>query len=329
MAFKNTTSIKNLEAQFRLPRLGKIHLGVTLKTEKGVEYPKETDYFVCPPEVIKVYGEQPKELDILFPVEDVGIVSPYAYEWYGQNKLKCRGDFGINGASRRDDKGGWFDIDCPCEHLDRECKQHMHLRVMLPKVNVGGIYQIDTISKNSIVDVISALTYIKLLIGRIAFVPLKLVRHEMLITYNGKATKHWPLKIISEFPIERVRELKEENDKVLGYCKYSLPPPTFEEININTELPPVENAKDVVAGELPATIPGAIEKDYLTNIIYPTLRDMGLTTKKQIKELVAMYGKSDAIETLHIEVLESIYVFIQEHKQEIMDKFIPKKEATA
>ena len=316
MAFKNTTSIKSLEAQFRLPRLGKIHLGVTLKTEKGVEYPKETDYFVCPLEVIKVYGEQPKELDILFPVEDVGIVSPYALEWYGQNKLKCRGDFGVNGASRRDDKGGWFDIDCPCEHLDKECKQHMHLRVMLPKVNVGGIYQIDTISKNSIVDVISALTYIKLLIGRIAFVPLKLVRHEMLITYNGKATKHWPLKIISEFPIERVRELKEENDKVLGYCKYSLPPPTFEEINIE------ETAKPELQ---PAVLPGATEKDYLTNIIYPTLRDMGLTTKKQIKELVAMYGKSDAIETLLIEVLESIYVFIQEHKQEIIDKFILKK----
>lgn len=310
MTFKNTTSIKSLEAQFRLPRLGKIHLGVTLKTEKGVEYPKETDYFVCPPEVIKVYGEQPKELDILFPVEDVGIVSPYAYEWYGQNKLKCRGDFGVNGASRRDEKGGWFDIDCPCEHLDKECKQHMHLRAMLPKVNVGGVYQIDTVSKNSILDVISALTYVKLLIGRIAFVPLKLVRHEMTITYNGKAMKHWPLKIISEFPIEKVRELKEENDKVLAYCKYSLPPPTFEEVNI----------EEAVKSELPpADLPGVAEKDYLTNIIYPTLRDMGLTTKKQIREVMGMYGKSDAIETLLMGELENVFVYVQEHKQKIIN----------
>ena len=40
--------IKELSDVRRLPRLGKIHLGVKAKNEKGVEYPKAVDYFVVP-----------------------------------------------------------------------------------------------------------------------------------------------------------------------------------------------------------------------------------------------------------------------------------------
>ena len=41
--------IKGLSEQRRLPRLGKIRLGVKKKNQKGIEYPASTDYFVCPP----------------------------------------------------------------------------------------------------------------------------------------------------------------------------------------------------------------------------------------------------------------------------------------
>ena len=54
------TKIKGLSDKRRLPRLGKIRLGVKAISQKsGKEYPKETDYFVCPPEVQAVYGEKP------------------------------------------------------------------------------------------------------------------------------------------------------------------------------------------------------------------------------------------------------------------------------
>ena len=62
--------IKGLSEIVRLPRLGKIHLGVKKKNNEGVSYPIPTDYFVCPEEVRKVFGEKPKELRVMFPTED-------------------------------------------------------------------------------------------------------------------------------------------------------------------------------------------------------------------------------------------------------------------
>jgi hypothetical protein len=56
----NFTRIKDLSDKRRLPRLGKIRLGIKCKSvSTGNEYPKEVEYFVCPPEVQKVYGEKP------------------------------------------------------------------------------------------------------------------------------------------------------------------------------------------------------------------------------------------------------------------------------
>jgi len=48
------TRIKGLSSIRRLPRLGKIRLGIKKVTAKGKEYPSETDYFVCPAEVCRV-----------------------------------------------------------------------------------------------------------------------------------------------------------------------------------------------------------------------------------------------------------------------------------
>jgi len=63
--------IKGLSEQRRLPRIGKIRLGVKKKSPRtGAEYPVATDYFVCPTEVQAVYGEKPKRLDVIIPLED-------------------------------------------------------------------------------------------------------------------------------------------------------------------------------------------------------------------------------------------------------------------
>ena len=71
--------IKGLTEARRLPRLGKIHLGVK-KTKvvngREVEYPSAVDHFVFPEDnplyddLVKVFGEKPRELRILIPVED-------------------------------------------------------------------------------------------------------------------------------------------------------------------------------------------------------------------------------------------------------------------
>ena len=51
------TRIPGLSDRRRLPRLGSIRLGIKVKNKKGIEYPKETEYFVCPDEVKKVFGD--------------------------------------------------------------------------------------------------------------------------------------------------------------------------------------------------------------------------------------------------------------------------------
>jgi len=85
--------IKELSDVRRLPRLGKIHLGVKAKNEKGVEYPKAVDYFVVPEEVKKVYGEKPEKLKIIIPSEMPDVFFPQWYKKYTYGKgLICKGD---------------------------------------------------------------------------------------------------------------------------------------------------------------------------------------------------------------------------------------------
>ena len=176
MSFKpRFTTIKGLSERRGLPRLGKVRLGIKVKhKQSGNEYPKETDYFVCPEEVRAIYGEQPKELDIMLPINELDVIFPTAYKFYGQSRgLKCTGDGEV--AFEIDEEGNSHQKECPCEKLEnKKCKQRADLLVMLPKVSVGGVYQIGTSSYHSIVDINSSLDYVEALIGRFAMMPLKL-----------------------------------------------------------------------------------------------------------------------------------------------------------
>src|SRR5262245_30112806 len=69
---RRAVMIRGLSDKRRLPRLGKIRLGVTVVRGDGKSYPKATDYFVVPEIVASVLGEpRPKALPIMFPVDDV------------------------------------------------------------------------------------------------------------------------------------------------------------------------------------------------------------------------------------------------------------------
>ena len=85
--------IAGLSEQRRLPRLGKIRLGIKKKNKNGVEYPAATPYFVCPPGVQEVHGEKPKSLDVIIPVEDEEIWANQYYRQYSKSRgLICKGD---------------------------------------------------------------------------------------------------------------------------------------------------------------------------------------------------------------------------------------------
>lgn len=215
--------IDELSKRRRLPRLGKIRLGIKEKTTvpckckgknpdkkpmltcrvcEGTGYvfrPKEVDYFVCPPEVQAIYGEKPKELPIMFPVENEEVFFQQWYMRYGYGVLKCIGD-GINARTWDEEKNGFRTIPCPCEQLeDKRCMRQALLQFLLYEVPGAGVWQINTGSKNSIVDINSGIDYIRSLCERIRMIPLVLKREEMTAsrTEKGrlKSSTHHTLKL--------------------------------------------------------------------------------------------------------------------------------------
>jgi len=191
--------IKNLSNIRRLPRLGKIHLGIKVKNEKRVEYPKEVSYFVVPEKVQEVYGEKPTELKIMFPVENKDVFFQQWYKSYGFNLLKCKGD-GEIALTWDEDKGGMKEIPCPCEKLESgTCRRIGILQFLLPDVKGAGVWQISTSSRNSIIDINSSVDYIRSICGRVRMIPLVLKRVETKIqrVENGKPKtgKHYTLQI--------------------------------------------------------------------------------------------------------------------------------------
>lgn len=230
------TRIHGLSDRRRLPRLGNIRLGVKVQNKKGVSYPKETEYFVVPEEVAAVYGDRPTELDIMLPLNEIEAVFPLAYKYYGSSRgLKCQGDGEI--AYRPNENNEMEQVTCPCELLDNgKCKQSGILMVMLPKVSVGGIYQVRTGSFNSIVDIQSGLDYVSALVGRFSMIPLKLRREKTETHHDGKKQHHYTLKVIFDGNIETLNMLREDTQRILEHPRYQLPSPVDE----NPENDPVD-----------------------------------------------------------------------------------------
>jgi hypothetical protein len=210
------TRIRDLSDRRRMPRLGKIRLGVkVVNALKKTEYPKETEYFVVPPEVEKVYGKCPRELDVMFPVNDIDRVFPQAYKWYGESRgLKCIGNGEV--AMHLNEKNQTMEErDCPCPLLDSGCSKRAHLLVILPLVNMGGVYQIDTISYHSIADVNSGIDFVGALLGRFAMVPLKLKRVPRDTFGNGQRQVHYTLQLTADMDVHALNHLRQNTTKVL------------------------------------------------------------------------------------------------------------------
>ncbi len=201
--------IKNLTDRVMLPRLGKIHLGVKVATEGGKEYPRAVDYFVCPPEVQKVYGEKPTLLDIMFPIDDEEKAASQFYRAYTRSRgLVCKGDgenavrlvdlvlLGKTGeyplleAPKPGERVGLHDITCPgdeCpDYQAKRCRAICNLQFLLPKVAGIGIWQIDTSSFNGMVRINSALRLLRATAGRIHGIPLTLALEPLEVSPDGK-----------------------------------------------------------------------------------------------------------------------------------------------
>jgi len=247
------TRIEGLSSIRRLPRIGKIKLGIKIesKTKKDrqgnpVTYPKETNFFVCPPEIKKVYGDEPKELNIVFPVNDPEVIFPQCYKWYGSSKgLKCRGD-GINAIRLNEDTGEMEERTCPCDLLENgKCKQRASLIFMMPGIKIGGVYQIDLSSYHSIVDINSGIDYARALVGdRIVFLPFKLKRVPKETHNEGKKQIHYTLQLELNITAQELTKIQEGQRLFAGQNKrYEIEAPNPED-DINPSLGNEETIED-------------------------------------------------------------------------------------
>lgn len=197
--------IKGLSEIVRLPRLGKIRLG-TMEVSPLTKnpYPRPVDHFVCPEEARKVFGEKPKELRIMFPTEEE---KQWCQQWlkcYSATRgLICRGD-GETAIARVDLATGEIatreaketelkEIHCKpdkCPKYQRaQCRRIMSLQFLLPECPGLGVYQIDTSSFFSTININSGIELVRSLCGRIAMLPLSLKLVEQEVQPEGTKKK--------------------------------------------------------------------------------------------------------------------------------------------
>lgn len=200
--------IKGLSESRRLPRLGKVRLGVKATSQKGNEYPVPVDHFVLPPELVELYGEKVTELPIRFLTNEW---PPQYWKAYSKTRgLICKGD-GERATALVDSETGEIataeskktemkEVPCDPERCDLaqrgQCHRLMSLQFFVEGTKRLGVYQLDTGSINSIINVNSSLDMVQVLSGgRIAMIPMKLRLVEAEVAPEGRKKKVWVLML--------------------------------------------------------------------------------------------------------------------------------------
>jgi len=228
-------AIKGLSEVRRMPRVGKIRLGLKLKTATGAEYPKEVDYFILDPETPveterqalidefhKLYGDKPKQIKIYLPVADTEIIFPQYYKRYGSSTmLQCKGngteatclkpeyaeglavvgkdDFGMTIVKCKGDQ-------CPY-YIKKQCSENAVLNVLLPDLPGAGVWQITTGSVHSIRNINSGIAYLVATAGRAHMIPISLERRETdIVEPDGKKRKHYIMHLNTDYALRDMQK---------------------------------------------------------------------------------------------------------------------------
>ena len=227
--------IKGVTEVVRLPRLGKIRLGIKLENPEGTIYPSPTDYFVCPEEVRKIFGERPRELRVMFPTdEESQWASQYLRCYSESGSLICRGDGVIAVAKVAIGTGAIVteesevtelrEITCNpanCAYYQKkQCRRVMNLQFLLPDCPGFGVYQLDTSSFYSIVNVNSSLELIRGVCGRLSMISLslKLIEQEVLPEGKKKTVRVLSLRLPIRLP--KSRNMPRYRQDRYSFCRH-------------------------------------------------------------------------------------------------------------
>lgn len=305
--------IRGLTESRRLPRLGKIHLGIKKKAKSGAMYPSATDYFVLPEELFELFGEKPTMLPILFPVEDEEQFTSQFYRSYSMTRgLVCRGD-GETCRRMVDAKSGemanrnstdiaWKD-DLPCEgrecpYYGKQCKEVMNLQFLLPTAEGLGVWQIDTSSINSIRNINSAIELIRRVYGRISMLPL-LLTLEPIEVVNPDDGKKKTVRVLNLRTKGTMIELMERAVKPAR--EMLLPAP------VDTEAP--EDMETINGVSLP------VPDDKVPELIIP--QNQAPANLEQAQEDIEGLWPGDAPHTTQVALEEQVVELAEQVKEKL------------
>ena len=232
------SQIKGISDVVRLPKLDRIRLGIKKKIKDGY-FTEPTDYFICPPEVRKVFGDKPDALRIMFPNEEKHRWSNLFLHCYSASReLICRGDgetaltrvYKDTGVTAAGDvtNTGIREITCnpdTCAYYRQgQCRWVMNLQFLIPDCPGFGIYEIGTASPYSILNINLALRLIHSIYGRLSMLPLclRLDKHEVKSEENKKTERFLRLDVC-----QAVGEIRKDAH-VPGAQEFLLPAPDSE-----------------------------------------------------------------------------------------------------
>jgi hypothetical protein len=306
---KRYTQIAGLSEARRLPRIGKLRLGTKVVSKGGKEIPRELDYFLLPepgpddPASVheaftrfrEIYGEKPRELDVVIPSDDVGVFFPQRYKCYGSSGLRCVGDgntaerIGSALGKQGEESAEFFEISCPtpqeCEFASAHgCKPVGSLFVILPRVSLGGCFQVDVSGINSILNINSSVEHVRTLCGRVSGLifrkgaeikpALSLKRVPIKTQGGGHAAVHYPITLELRMSIDELREL-------MGDRVPELHAPAAERLPFEPDDDPIPGRRADVqspddasptAGDEPKEVWDRIEAAFETLNVAPELR---------------------------------------------------------
>lgn len=309
--------IKDVSNARRIPRLGKIKLGIKVQGQGQYSYPKATDYFVVPDEVKTVFGDKPKKLKIMFPSDDPEEIAPQYLRCYGiTHGLVCWGT-GYQAHRKIDKVTGelagrnttdwqWQEIDCvtqDCPEYGTRCRPIMNLIFAIIGVPGLGIWQIDTSSFYSIRNINSCLALIqKATGGRLAFIPLNLSLMPQDVFPPGVKKKNvYILNLQTELMLEKLIEASKEKPEIaIAMSGMSIP-----ELDIN------ERPEDLFPTALIETSEQGFTED-------PDIFSRKLGEWNQIKKLVKRRKYS----------IETINSYFQAHGLYIQPGIMEKEGST-
>lgn len=209
--------IVGISDKIRFQRGGKIRLGEKVAAYNGKRRPSKTEYMIFAPDdpdyigaLHEKYGDRPKVLPIAFVSDDEEEVFPHYYKLYSKGSgLLCKGDGEV---AHRVQEGSvdYEETACPgpenCKYAlskgngKSACGRHASLQFRLRNEDSLFVWQINTTSINSILNVNGAIKMIRQLCGQIAGVPLllRLVPREIIIPDTKKKSLAYVLQLSTD-----------------------------------------------------------------------------------------------------------------------------------